>query len=106
MQKLTREQRGSPGKRTNKLGALYNPNYVDPRAYAQGPVEMSPKVFAGIKTDYGVHHLSYAQQKKHHAGATVHPDNFNYLLASGKGTGSLHSGIVPKINSKATHSPP
>jgi hypothetical protein len=28
---LKKEQRHSPGRSKNKLGALYNPNYVDPR---------------------------------------------------------------------------
>jgi len=35
IQGLKREQKNSPGKSKNKLGALYNPNYVDPRVLPQ-----------------------------------------------------------------------
>lgn len=48
---LKREQRNSPGKSKNKLGALYNPNYVDPRIL---PQNMTQGVAAGVKTNYGL----------------------------------------------------
>ena len=52
LENLKREQRASPGKSKNKLGALYNPNYVDPRII---PIKRtSPGSPAGVKTNYGV----------------------------------------------------
>ena len=47
---LKKEQKNSPGKSKNKLGALYNPNYVDPRRL---PVQTTGTP-AGVRTNYGL----------------------------------------------------
>ena len=49
---LKKEQRYSPGKSNNKLGAIYNPNYVDPRVLPKKVLDQ--QVTAGIKTNYGL----------------------------------------------------
>jgi hypothetical protein len=48
---LKKEQKNSPGKSKNKLGALYNPNYVDPRIL---PPQLNIGGPAGVKTNYGL----------------------------------------------------
>jgi len=58
LESLKKEQKQSPGKSKNKLGALYNPNYVDPRIL---PPMMVPKSPAGVKTNYGLHPTNYSQ---------------------------------------------
>jgi hypothetical protein len=40
-----------PGVSNNRLGALYNPNYVDPRIL---PKKANYEPSAGIKTNYGM----------------------------------------------------
>ena len=47
----------SPGKKKQKLGALYNPNNLDPRKIA-----MDQEQIAGIKTNYG--YLNTDEQQK------------------------------------------
>ena len=49
---LKKEQAGSPGISKNRLGALYNPNYVDPRML---PKHIQFQMPAGVKTNYGLH---------------------------------------------------
>lgn len=52
---MKEESPASPYKKKNKLGALYNPNYTDPRKMA---AEYQPEVCkpAGVQTSFGLLH--------------------------------------------------
>ena len=99
---LKKEQLNSPGKSKNKLGALYNPNYVDPRALPPQHDDGGP---AGVQTNYGVKVLNTIGQRKFvdAEGKQLNPyynnirDDDNYILAQGAGTGTFNPGNVAKL---------
>jgi hypothetical protein len=86
---LKKEQKGSPGRSMNKLGALYNPNYVDPRIL---PQHNSPHGPAGIKTNFGVVNIM-DNAKKHYEATNPYSQNRrfddDFILAQGSGTGTF-----------------
>lgn len=98
---LKREQRNSPGKSKNKLGALYNPNYVDPRIL---PHNMTQNIAAGVKTNYGLQ-MERGRRNVDQNGQFLNPyynnvrDDDNFILAQGPGTGTFKSGQVAKLRS-------
>jgi len=94
---LKKEQKNSPGKSKNKLGALYNPNYIDPRVL---PSDKQPHFPAGTKTNYG---LQIDQSRKHYGADMIgyqantpyynmDRDDNQALLAQGPGTGTFVPG--------------